>query len=190
MSNSKFIMAKKLANVQEKLMNETITDTSPEGLISLIFKACRGENLTFWFNFFENEVVLNLRDTLHENYELNIRQYYEPSHKVAYDTLESSRNVDYDELKKIVLTNTFLITTTSTKLDEASSQKDTSNETHIISGDKPVPKHIREAIDKIQAKGIPVTPEAIRNHLPTSKMSASATIQCNKYLKEMGASQC
>ena len=174
MSHSKFIMAKKLHNIQRNLMGETINEETLDELIPLIFKACLKEKLTFWFNFLENELVLNLRDVEHENYELNIRQYYIPNAKT-------------DDLKKMVLVNTFLIVKKSVSLeqsDDASSQIKP-DEPIIISGDKPVPPHIREAIETIQAKGIPVTPEAINNHLPTSKMSSSATMQCNKYLKEM-----
>ena len=174
MSHSKFIMAKKLHNVQKRLMGNTINEDTLDCLLSLIFKECSKEKLTFWFNFLENEIVLNLRDIEHENYELNIRQHYTETAKT-------------DDLKKMVLVNTFLITKNSVEfesLNEASSQKK-SDETHIISGDKPVPPHIREAIEKIQAKGIPVTPETIQNHLPTAKMSTNATIQCNNYLKKM-----
>ena len=174
MSHSKFIMAKKLHNVQKRLMGNTINEDTLDGLLSLIFKECSKEKLTFWFNFLENEIVLNLRDIEHENYELNIRQHYTETDKT-------------DDLKKMVLVNTFLITKNSVEfesLNEASSQKK-SDQTHIISGDKPVPPHIREAIEKIQAKGIPVTPETIQNHLPTGKMSTNATIQCNNYLKKM-----
>lgn len=174
MSKSKFIMARRLVRVQKNLMSKTINEDTLDGLISLIFKECLKEKLTFWFNFLENEVVLNLRDIEHENYELNIRQHYTETDKP-------------DDLKKMVLVNTFLITKNSVEFEhsnEASSQKK-SDETHIISGDKPVPPHIREAIEKIQAKGIPVTPETIRNHLPTKEMSTNATIQCNNYLKKM-----
>ncbi len=178
MSTSKFIMAKKLAGVQKSLMSETLPDDSLDGLISLIFKACMREDLTFWFNVLENTVVLNLRDIGHENYELNIRQYY-----------DMSEEIDLDELKKLVLINTFLITKESTVMEgnEASSENITDDGAHVISGDKPVPKHIRNAISTIESKGIPVTVEAIRNHLPLGQMSTSSRIECNSYLKRMEA---
>ena len=73
MSTSKFIMACKLSNVQQKLMAVTIEDMSLDGLLPLIYKECLKENLTFWFNFMEDACVLNLRDIEHENHELNIR---------------------------------------------------------------------------------------------------------------------
>lgn len=173
MSKSKFIMAQKLARVQEDLMGETIQDYSLEFLLPLIFKACLKENLTFWFNFLENECVLNLRDIGHENYELNIRQYY--------------TSEDIDSIKIQVLKNTFLLTDNSYRLknDNASSAKKGDEPVDIISGDKPVPKHIRTAIETIKAKGIPVTPDAINNHLPTGQMSPSQLIECNRYLKQM-----
>lgn len=173
MSTSKFIMAKKLSSVQETLMGEVIEDMALDSLIKLIFKACHEQNLCFWFNVFENEIVLNLRDIGHENYELNIRQHY---------TDES-----IDDLKKQVLINAFLITTTrvSTTKKQIGSQK----EMDIISGDKPVPKHIRDAINKIESKGVPVTVEAIKNHLPLGQMSTNSRIECNNYLKQMEAQQ-
>lgn len=177
MSTSKFIMATKLARVQKRLMELTINDDSLDGLIPLIFKECLKEDLTFWFNFLENEVVLNLRDIGHENYELNIRQYH-------------GNTDDWDSLKKMVLTNTFLITKKPVLLNEdgnASSEKTLHGDegNTIISSDQPVPKHVRDAITRIQDKGIPVTPETIRNHLPTGQMSTSEVMKCNKYLKEM-----
>jgi len=81
--------------------------------------------------------------------------------------------------------NTFLITKDNVSVSNVASSKKQEEETLIISGDKPVPPHIRKAIDKIQSKGIPVTREAIQNHLPLGKMSTSARLECNKYLKEM-----
>lgn len=171
MSESKRVMAEKLSVVQRSLMGRSFEDTSLQSLLPIIFQECLKENLTFWFSFIENTGVLNLRDTLHENYELNIRLY-------------TGNNTDLDSLKETLLINTFLITKESTSTI-ASSAKNEEITHHLISNDKPVPKHIRKAIDKIQSKGIPVTPEAIQNHLPLGKMSTSARIECNNYLKQM-----
>ena len=52
-----------------------------------------------------------------------------------------------------------------------------------------MPAHISKAIEKIQAKGIPVTIEAIKNHLPRKEMSNDSLIKCNKYLNEMETQQ-
>ena len=166
MSESKRFMASKLSVVQQSLMGYDFESLSLNNILPIIFKECIKENLTFWFSFVENTAVLNLRDTTHENYELNIRLY-------------TSKPIDCDVLKETLLINTFLITPKS--IVEFQSKK----ETPIITGDKPVPQHIRKAIDTITAKGIPVNPETIRNHLPLGKMSTSARLECNKYLKQM-----
>lgn len=179
MSTSKFIMACKLSKVQEKLMGMTIQEDGLESLLPLIFKACREENMMFWFNFMEDAVVLNLRDINHENYELNIRYAYK-------QVPEKRECLKY--YKREVLINAFLITKGSVSLENNVTSSAQNRETHIISNDKPVPKHIRDAIKRIEDKGIPVTPEAIHNHLPLGKMSTSARMECNKYLKQMGAS--
>lgn len=175
MSQSKFIMAQKLQRVQVALMEEEISSTQLNFLLPLIFKKCLEENMTFWFNFLEDACVLNLRDVEHENTELNIRY--------AYSTMPIDENkIDY--YKETLLINAFLITKSSVNINVASSEN-TEDETQILNSDEVMPKSIRKAIEKIQKKGIPVTPEAIRNHLPLSKMSTSNRIECNRYLKKM-----
>jgi len=174
MSQSKFTMAKKLHNVQVNLMDQTIKTSSFDSLLPLIFKECHKENLTFWFNFIEKTCVLNLRDIEHENHELNIRYTYESANLLDENQLNF--------IKETVLMNTFLITKESHVI--ASSAK-TGVSSDIISGDSPVPVHIRKAIEKIKAKGLDVTPEAIQNHLPTGQMSSNQIMACNKYLKQM-----
>lgn len=177
MSNSKFVMTRKLCNVQIRLMEIEIKDISFNSLLPLIFKECLKENLTFYFNFIENHCVLNLRDVEHENYELNIRVYY-------------TNNSTFEELKLQALINAFLITSGEYEIglssEDASSATD---ETLLISGDKPTPKHISKAIDTLNAKGVPITPESIKNHLPLHDMSVNSRLECNKYLKQMRESQ-
>ena len=168
MSESKRFMAEKLSHVQQSLMGMDFESITLNNILPIIFKECIKENLTFWFSFVENTAVLNLRDTTHENYELNIRLY-------------TGKDTDWDILKENLLVNTFLITPKSIM----EFQPQTMEDTPIISGDKPVPAHIRKAIDTITAKGIPVTKEAITNHLPLGEMSTSARIECNRYLKQM-----
>lgn len=65
MSNSKFIMAKKLQRVQVALMEEKISSTQLQVLLPLIFKKCLKENMTFWFNFLEDACDM-------ENYKLQV----------------------------------------------------------------------------------------------------------------------
>lgn len=181
MSESKFVMAQKIYNVQKALMGVSIQDMSLDSLITLIFEKCSEENLTFWFNFIDNHCVLNLRDIKHENYELNIRQYYE--------TIE-----DIDSIKLQVLVNAFNLTADELTLEnnENSSalQKEETPEgsASIISGEKIIPKPIRNAIDKIQAKGVEVNKSSIRAHVPWTQLSNDQRIKCTNYLNEMGAS--
>ena len=93
---------------------------------------------------------------------------------------------DLKYYKYNVLINAFLITEKKATLTiDADESNEASSQPHIISSDRPVPRHINDAIETIKAKGIPVTADAIRNHLPTSQMSTSETMKCNKYLKEM-----
>lgn len=171
MSESKRFMAEKLSVVQQSLMGMDFESLSLNIILPIIFKECIKENLTFWFSFVENTAVLNLRDTTHENYELNIRLY-------------TSESADCDVLKEKLLINTFLITPGSIVEFKPTTDK-SEDGIPIITGDKPVPAHIRKAIDTITAKGIPVTREAITNHLPLGEMSTSARLECNRYLKQM-----
>lgn len=186
MSQSKFIMAKKLQRVQIALMEEEISSTQLNVLLPLIFKKCIKENMTFWFNFLEDACVLNLRDVEHENTELNIRYAY-PG---GYSTMPIDENkISY--YKETLLINAFLITKKPVEfklnMDNVTiaSSATSEDETQILDSDELMPKSIRKAIEKIQKKGIPVTPEAIRNHLQLSKMSTSSRIECNRYLKKM-----
>lgn len=178
MSESKFIMAKKLSCVQNNLMECEIQDKSLDSLLPLIMKECRKENMMFWFNFFEHEVVLNLRDIKHDNYELNIRQYYETR--------------DIDEVKLQVLTNAFLLTHSKMVLEnnENSSalQEEETPDNKIISGDKVIPKPINEAIKKIKAKGVEVNKKSIRAHVQWNQLSTDQRIKCTNYLENMEAS--
>ena len=176
MSESKFVMAQKIFNVQKALMGKEIQDFTLDFLIPLIFNECSKENMVFWFNFYEHEVVLNFRDISHENYELNIRQYYE--------SME-----DIDSIKLQVLTNAFNLTVEKVTLGNASSapQNDETS-ANLISGDKVTPQPIRKAIEKIQSKGIDVTKEAIKNHVAWTQLSTDQRIKCTKYLDNMGAS--
>ena len=175
MSGSKFNMAKKLHAVQEDLMIEEIQEFTLEYLLPLIMKACSKQKLMFWFNFIEDACVLNLRDVTHDNYELNIRYHY--------GTFDNPENIKIETLK-----NAFILTEKSVELEKASSAK-RDEPLNIVSGDKPVPSHIRQAIQKLEAKGVPITVKGIKNHLPLNEMSNNSRIKCNAYLKRMEASE-
>lgn len=172
MSKSKTVMAGKLARVQESLMKHDFNSTDLDEIAPIILQECLRENMTFWFSFIENTCILNLRDTVHENYELNIRLH----------TLNPTDNRSYEFFKEQVLINTFLLTPGKTII----AGSDTTGEKEVvISNDKPVPVHIRKAIETIESKGIPVTREAIHNHLPLGEMSTSSRLECTQYLKTM-----
>ena len=182
MSESKFIMEKKLHNVKVRLMRMDIQDFSIDNLTSLVLKECIKEDLTFRFSFVEDACVLNIRNLTHEDWEINPRVYY--NHPL-FETL------NLDDIKVMALKNTFLLTPNEIILEdnEASSDITKQDSLEIISGDKPMPSHISKAIEKIQAKGIPVTIEAIKNHLPRKEMSNDSLIKCNRYLNEMETQQ-
>ena len=177
MSESKFVMAKKLSSVQTALMGETINDLSLDNLIPLIFKACLKENLCFWFNVIENELVLNLRDIGHENYELNIRQHY--------DIISFDGNMD--SLKKQVLINAFLITSNNISVEENVANSDDSGD-KLISTEKLPPKTINRVIKELHEKGIDVNRSSVKNNIPWSQLSTDERIKCTNYLKNMEAS--
>ena len=180
MSSSKFTMAKKLCRVQQRLMSTEITDTSLEELLPLIFNECLRENMTFWFNFIENAVVLNLRDVQHENNELNIRQYY--------STIPSDGG--RKELKRDVLINAFLITTKShsSKDNDASSadkKEEDLKQEQIPMTDAVPPTSIRTVIEMLEKEGKPVNRKTIGENLQLNKMSTDNRRRCIAYLKSL-----
>ena len=131
MSESKFVMAKKLYNIQKALMDMSIQDMSLDALITLIF-----------------QVLVN-----------------------AFNLTESSVSLEDNE--------------NSSALQE---EENTEQNTTVISGDKITPKPIREAISKIQAKGVEVNKKSIRAHVPWSQLSTDQRIKCTNYLEDMEAS--
>lgn len=180
MSNSKFIMAQKLQKVQVKLMQEKISETSLDVLLPLIFQKCLEENLTFWFNFMEDAIVLNLRDVANENYELNIRYAYHPVPPI-------SNPGDIEAYKVNVLLNAFLITTDSHVDNVASSapQKEESNEKPIKESNLVPPPAIRVAIDELEKVGMEITRKNVGDQLNLKQMSQDKRRQCIAYLRDM-----
>ena len=168
----------KISEIQKNLMGKTIEDYTLNILIPLIFKECIKQELMCYFNFVENACVLNLRDVSEENMELNIRYHH------GYEDIPDEV---MDMLKVRLLCNTFLLINDSVDVASSENIHESEKGSQIISNDKPVPSHIRKAIETIQAKGIPVTREAIQHHLPLGDMSTSASMECTMYLKEMEA---
>ena len=179
MSQSKFIMAKKLQKVQLDLMQMEISKISYDVLLPLIFKKCYENNLTFWFNFLEDAAVLNLRDVEHENYELNIRHHY------ANAPL-SQENIDAVKLNLLV--NAFLVTTAKEVIDMPMKENPEPNKVQ----EKPIkesnlvpPTSIRTVIDMLEKNGEQVTRKSIQEYLQMDKMSTDNRRRCIAYLKSM-----
>lgn len=181
MSQSKFVMAKKLQKVQLELMQMEISKISYDVLLPLIFKKCYENNLTFWFGFLEDAAVLNLRDVEHENYELNIRHHYANA-PLSQDNI--------DAIKLNLLVNVFLVTTAKEVIDLPikNSENHEPNKVH----DKPIkesnlvpPTSIRTVIDMLEKNGEPVTRKTIQEYLQMDKMSTDNRRRCIAYLKSM-----
>lgn len=176
---SKVIMACKLHEVQKNLMGKKFESLTLDHILPLIFKECNKQNMTFWFNFLEEACVLNLRDTRHENYELNIRYAYE----------NAPINIEkINKYKLILLINTFLITSNPIDVVASSAKKEKTNKQE----NKPIqesnlvpPRAIRAAMDTIKGRGDKVTKKAIEHELQLDKMSIDNRRQCIAYLKDM-----
>ena len=182
MSNSKVLMAKKLAVIQSNLMGTKFEDTSLQTLLPIIFKECLEQNLTFWFNFIEDYCVLNLRDINQENNELNIRQY-----------MGNIADVELADIKRQVLINAFLITPNLITISSAEKEEERV-ETHKKEAveEKPIqdssivpPSPIRIAIAGCEKDGEPVTKKNIESRLNLKGMSQDKRRQCIAYLKDM-----
>lgn len=177
MSNSKFLMAQKLQKVQIELMQEEISETSLDVLLPLIFQKCLEENLTFWFNFLEDAIVLNLRDVANENYELNIRY--------AYHSIPTTAN-EIEAYKVNVLLNAFLITTQS-HVASSAPQKEEHSEKPIKESNQVPPSAIRVAIDELEKAGMEITRKNVEGQLNLKQMSQDKRRQCIAYLRDMEA---
>lgn len=164
-------ITQKLSNIQKNLMGIHIKNTALDTLIPLIFKECAKEKLMFYFTFVENTAILKLHDLDGENKELNIRLYHETSPE------------KYEEHKKALLLNTFLIT--SKKEDFTHSKSSEKRQDEIISTDTTTPAPIQRAIEKIKQKGIPVDRKTIEKHIDLGSMGADVRKQCINYLKNM-----
>lgn len=184
MSPSKKVMAMKLCNVQKRLMEQDIESSTVEYLIPLIFKECLRENLTFWFSFLEDCAILNLRDIVHENYELNIRYHYTTA------PLSAER---IDAVKSELLMNVFLITKAATDVigDKKENVKEATGATahfyNIRDSNIVPPTPIRIAIEECEKKNEEVTRKNLENKLNLGQMTQEKRRQCIAYLKSMEA---
>lgn len=181
MSTSKKVMAMKLANVQKRLMERDIESSTVEYLIPLIFKECLKENLTFWFSFLEDCAILNLRDIVHENYELNIRYHY------VCAPLTAER---IDSVKSELLMNVFLITKKAASVTDAEPEPKKTNTMafyEIQESNLVPPSAIRVAIELCEKNNEPVTRKNVEKKLELGQMTQEKRRQCIAYLKSMGA---
>ena len=177
MSNSKFIMAQKLQNVQVSLMAEEITEFGLSDLLQLIYQKCYEENLTFWFNFLEDSCVLNLRDVEHENTELNIRYAY-PSIPLDME------HINY--FKEMILRNAFLLTSNSVTISMPNDKAVAEEEPEKITmTDDVPPASIRAVMDMLEKNGEPINKKSIQQYLQLGRMSTENRRKCIAYLKNM-----
>ena len=174
------LLIQRLCNVQKNLMSKNIEDNSLNNLLQLIFKECIKENMTFYFNFLENQVVLNLCDLDKEHNELHFRLSYSDECKVSDNTL-----------KIFLLENTFLLTPSG--CDVASSE-DIPEEKETVKKEKPIqesnivpPSAIRVAMEECEKQGEPVTRKNVENKLNLKSMSQDKRRQCIAYLRDMEA---
>ena len=171
---SKVIMACKLANVQKRLRGKSFGKFTLDDILPVVMEECFKENLVFWFNFLEDSVVLNLRDILQENYELNIRYAYESA---------PIQLTDAEHYKTLVLLNAFNLT--HQEIKTASSATPKIDEKPIQESNIVPPRAIRAAMDTIKGRGDEVTKKAIEKELQFDKMSSDNRRQCIRYLKDM-----
>ena len=182
--NPRATLLEKISEVQRKLMAVEFGDDY-NSIVPVVLEACQKHGLTFYFNFLEDSVVLNIVDLTSDEYsELHVR--------LNIGLLKN--NFDMNTIKFMVLCNAFLLTEKPTAIDNPNAKaldtdiKDGYNEL-IFTSDKPIPPHISRAIDKITAKGIPVTKESLRNHIPWDNISTEQRVKCTDYLNQMGASK-
>lgn len=185
MSESKTVMAKKLANVQKALMGKEFEEISLYTLLPIIFEECCKENLTFWFNFIEDSCVLNLRDTRFDNYELNIRQNM---------GILREMGVELSSIKLQVLLNAFLIVPKEIQIKDVASSENKNNtgkETvkednkSIMESDLVPPTPIRIAIEECEKNNEPINRKNLESKLNLKQMNQDKRRQCIAFLRSM-----
>ena len=182
--NPRRVLLEKISDVQRELMSQEF-GTDYNTIVPVVLDVCQKHGLTFYFNFLEDNVVLNIVDWTSDEYsELHVR--------LNLSLLKD--NFDVNTLKFLVLTNAFLLTEHAEKITNPyaiAEDVDATNEYEdlIFTSDKPIPPHISKAIEKITAKGIPVTKNSLKNHIPWNEISTEQRIKCTEYLNEMEASK-
>ena len=182
--NPRRVLLEKISDVQRELMSQEF-GTDYNTIVPVVLDACQKHGLTFYFNFLEDSVVLNIVDWTSDDYsELHVR--------LNLSLLKD--NFDVNTLKFFVLTNAFLLTEHAAEVTNPHTTAEAVNtdeeyDDFIFTSDKPLPPHISKAIEKITAKGIPVTKNSLKNHIPWNEISTEQRIKCTEYLNEMEASK-
>lgn len=173
------LLIQRLCNVQKSLMSKSIEDNSLNILLPVIFKECLKENMTFYFNFIENQVVLNLCDLLKEHNELHFRLSYSNEDMVSDCSL-----------KLFLLENTFLLTTAPVDVlssENISEQKDLVEEKPIQQSNIVPPSAIRVAMEECNHNDEEITRKNIESKLNLKGMTQDKRRQCIAYLRDMEA---
>lgn len=187
MMNPRRVLLEKISDVQRELMTQEF-GSDYDSIVPVVLDVCQKHGLTFYFNFLEDSVVLNIIDWTSDDYSelharLNIRVL--------------KLDLDMNTLKFLVLSNAFLLTehaqeiTNPHKCEAVESVEKVETdpvEELIFTSDEPIPPHISKAMETIHAKGIPVTKESLKNHIPWDKISTEQRVKCTDYLNKMGAS--
>ena len=181
--NPRRVLLEKISDVQRELMSQEF-GTDYNTIVPVVLDTCQKHGLTFYFNFLEDSVVLNIVDWTSDEYsELHVR----------LNLCLLKDNFDMNTLKFLVLTNAFLLTEHATEINNPNKceREEVAEEydEFIFTSDKPLPPHISKAIEKITAKGIPVTKDSLKNHIPWNEISTEQRIKCTEYLNEMEASK-
>ena len=182
--NPRRVLLEKISDVQRELMSQEF-GTDYNTIVPVVLDACQKHGLTFYFNFLEDSVVLNIVDWTSDDYsELHVR--------LNLSLLKD--NFDVNTLKFLVLTNAFLLTEHAAEVTNPHTTAEAVNtdeeyDDFIFTSDKPLPPHISKAIETITAKGIPVTKNSLKNHIPWNEISTEQRIKCTEYLNEMEASK-
>ena len=182
--NPRRVLLEKISDVQRELMSQEF-GADYNTIVPVVLDACQKHGLTFYFNFLENSVVLNIVDWTSDDYsELHVR----------LNLCLLKDNFDMNTLKFLVLTNAFLLTEHAAEVTNPHTTAEAVNtdeeyDDFIFTSDKPLPPHISKAIEKITAKGIPVTKNSLKNHIPWNEISTEQRIKCTEYLNEMEASK-
>lgn len=187
--NPRRALLEKISDVQRELMSHEL-EGDYKYLVPVVLDTCQKHGLTFYFNFLEDSVVLNIVDWTSDDYsELHVR--------LNLKVVENA-NFNMNTIKFLVLCNAFLLTEQSSQItnpykeaEKEVEEDETAKEYDelIFSSDKPIPPHVSKAIDTITKKGIPVTKQSLRNHIPWKEISTTQRVNCTEYIKDLEVSK-